>query len=333
MIWQGLWSADTFILAFAALLAHLVLAGVPGVNAVVGAPLVLFRRVARWCEFRLNRAHRGAKSRSARGVLVAAVFGIGGAGLGLLALWSVRRFSGGPVDVRLLEAVCLLLMLDVRGGWDGARAAARAEAANDHEAAKAAMAGRHVGDTGGLDNHGLYRVAVESAVRPLCDGMASPVLWYLLFGLPGLFVSRSVSILAHETGRPGPRYAPFGDAAAALHRIFNTIPDVLTGLAVAVAALFVPGASPGRALAAMTRAAYSPAAMGSGWTLGAVAGALDLSLGGPRREAGVNVSLPWIGDGRARAEVSDAKRALYLAAVVMLIAAGALGLLALSAVA
>lgn len=333
MMWQGLWSGESFILALAALLAHVVLAGIPGVAAVVDAPLSAVRHAARWCESRLNRAHRGERSRMARGILVTAVFGLGGIGLGLLALWAIQGISAGPVDGRLLEAVCVLLLLDIRGGWDRARAAARAESADNREAAKTALADRHIGDTDSLDGHGLCRAAVESAVRPLCEGMTGPILWYLLFGLPGLFVSRSLSVLAREAARPGPRYAPFGDTAAALHRLLNYIPDALTGLSIVAAALFVPGASPRLALATMTREAHNPATMGSGWTLGAVAGALDLSLGGPRRDAGINVPLPWIGDGRARADVSDVGRALYLAVIVVLIAAGVLGLFALSAVA
>lgn len=333
MMWQGLWGGESFILALAALLGHVLLAGIPGVAAAIGAPLNALRRAARWCESRLNRAHRGPRSRAARGILVTAVFGIGGLGLGLLALWSIRWISAGPVDSRLLEAICILLLLDIRGGWDRARAAARAEAANDHETAKAALTDRPIGDTAALDSHGVCRAAVESAVRPLCDGMTGTILWYLLLGLPGLFVSRSLGVLALEAVRPGPRYAPFGDTAAALHRALNYMPDAFTGLGIATAALFVPGASPRLALATMTRTAHSPASMGSGWTLGAVAGALDLSLGGPRRDAGISVPLPWIGDGRARADVSDVRRALYLVAVVVLIGAGVLGLFALSTVA
>jgi adenosylcobinamide-phosphate synthase len=46
-----------------------------------------------------------------------------------------------------------------------------------------------------------------------------------------------------------------------------------------------------------------------------MAGALDLSLAGPRRYHGLLVADDWIGAGRARAEAVDLRRALALFAL------------------
>jgi adenosylcobinamide-phosphate synthase len=61
----------------------------------------------------------------------------------------------------------------------------------------------------------------------------------------------------------------------------------------------------------------------AGWPVAALAGGLGLSLGGPPHGA-------WIGDGRARAEPGDLKRATYLLAVGCLLDAGVVAALAVA---
>ena len=93
----------------------------------------------------------------------------------------------------------------------------------------------------------------------------------------------------------------------------------------------MPTANPLRALKVMLRDARRHRSMNAGWPEGAMAGALNLALAGPRRYAKQVVKDPWIGDGTAQARVGDIRRALYLYAVACLInglaAAGAVWLL------
>ena len=63
--------------------------------------------------------------------------------------------------------------------------------------------------------------------------------------------------------------------------------------------------------------------------LAASAGALDLVLLGPRRYAGGDAKADWLGDGRARATLSDIRRMLALFAVACFLAAALVALIAL----
>ena len=79
-----------------------------------------------------------------------------------------------------------------------------------------------------------------------------------------------------------------------------------------LAALTVPGASPGGALGAVRRDARRHRSPNAGWPEAAMAGALGLRLGGPRQYPELFVDDPWMGDGRATATAEDVGRALSL---------------------
>ena len=86
----------------------------------------------------------------------------------------------------------------------------------------------------------------------------------------------------------------------------------LAGL-LAIGALAVNGASPAKALAAAWRDAPKHASPNAGWPEAAAAGALGLTLGGPRSYGGAEaVDGASLGDGRREANAADIRRALAL---------------------
>ena len=94
------------------------------------------------------------------------------------------------------------------------------------------------------------------------------------------------------------------------------LPARLAALLLVPATAVVPGASPSGALAVLKRDRRKFPDGLAGWPVAALAGGLGLALGGPPGGAA------WIGDGRARAEAADLRRALYLLAVGCLLNAG-----------
>lgn len=118
--------------------------------------------------------------------------------------------------------------------------------------------------------------------------------------------------LADALAHPTEKHVAFGGVAGALDRLLNFIPAPLTEMLVVAGTLFAPTARP---IAAM-REIFGGAATGqsprAAWTQGAVAGALGLSLSGPRRHDGAVAPGAWIGDGRARANSTDIARAMWL---------------------
>jgi adenosylcobinamide-phosphate synthase len=154
------------------------------------------------------------------------------------------------------------------------------------------------------------------------------VLWYLAFGLAGLFAYKMLNTMDSMIGHLSPRYKAFGATAAKLDSLANYIPARLTAALIALAAIATPEARPLAALKTVRRDAGKHRSTNAGWPEAAMAGALGLALAGPRRYGERLVKDDWMGDGRARATARDIRRALYMTVLACavnaaLIAAGA----------
>src|SRR5260370_39778248 len=82
------------------------------------------------------------------------------------------------------------------------------------------------------------------------------------------------------------RYRAFGWAAARLDDAANLVPARLAGALIAIAGVLMPRASGWDALRIMLRHARKHRSVNAGWPEAAMAGALDLSLAGPRQDGG-----------------------------------------------
>jgi adenosylcobinamide-phosphate synthase len=116
------------------------------------------------------------------------------------------------------------------------------------------------------------------------------------------------------------RHRSFGFTAAKTDDAANWIPARLSGLLICLAACFTPTARPVAALRVMLRDARKHKSPNGGWPEAALAGALDVALGGPRSYPGGEKVGVWIGDGRARLEPRDIDRArtVYIIANLLL---------------
>ena len=184
------------------------------------------------------------------------------------------------------------------------------------EPARAAL--RHIvgRDVSALDEHGIPRAAIESGAENYSDGVVAPAFWYLLLGLPGLLAYKAINTMDSMIGHRSPRYLAFGRAAARLDDAVNWLPARLAGGLIAVAAVCIPGAAPGRAWRTMVRDASRHSSPNAGWPEAAMAGALGLALLGPRRYEGeAAADEAWLGDGRREATADDLRRTVWVFAV------------------
>lgn len=173
--------------------------------------------------------------------------------------------------------------------------------------AVAAIVGR---DPETLDEAGVARAAIESAAENFSDGLIAPLFWYVLFGLPGIAAYKAINTLDSMIGHRTEKHHAFGWAAARLDDLVNLVPARLAGGLLALGALLIPWASAKRALATMLRDADKHRSVNAGWPEAAMAGALGLSLGGPRHYTGDHADDPWIGAGTRNALPADIRRAL-----------------------
>jgi adenosylcobinamide-phosphate synthase len=185
-------------------------------------------------------------------------------------------------------------------------------------------------DPASLDAQGVARAAIESTAENLADGVVAPLLWGVLFGLPGMAAYKAINTLDSMIGHRSPRYRHFGRFAARLDDRANWLPARLAALLILAAALCLPGATPAAGWRALRRDAARHRSPTAGWPEAAMAGSLGLRLAGPRRYAGETVDDAWMGSGNADATPADIRRALRL---FVLASGGAAGLLALLALA
>jgi adenosylcobinamide-phosphate synthase len=306
---------DPLILVLAALALDLLLGDMPMLFRFVPHPVVLAGRAVAWLDKRLNRERRSDRVRLIRGVLAVLllVAAAGALGVALAAVLRVVRFGWA------VEAFIVAVLLAQRSLFEHVAVVGAALGEKGLTGGRAAVAHIVGRDPESLDEHGVVRAAIESLAENFSDGVVAPVFWYALLGLPGLFVYKAANTLDSMIGHRSPRYLRFGWAAARLDDLLNLIPARLSGLLLAVSALAVPEARAGTALRTMLRDARKHRSPNAGWPEAAAAGALGLALAGPRRYGGVIVKDPWLGDGRARADIADLARALrlYLTACVL----------------
>lgn len=309
---------DPMLILLAALLIDAIIGDPPALWRLVPHPVALIGRLIHFLDVRLNRDHRTPRDRQLRGALVA----LGIAGLAILIGRLVSEFR---VQFRygwLLELALSWSLLAQNSLFQHVRAVAIGLERGGLPGGRWAVA-RIVGrDPQSLDHYGVARAAIESCAENFADGVVAPVFWYLLAGFPGLLVYKTVNTLDSMIGHLTDRHRDFGLISARFDDLLNLIPARLAGLLLAMAMIFVPSGRPWAALRIMWRDHAHHRSPNSGWPEAAMAGGLDLALAGPRRYPGYVAEEKWIGDGRARARITDIHRALFAMSVGCLLNAG-----------
>lgn len=291
-----------------------------GLDAAIGWPQALYRRIGHpvglfaaylnTSEARWNRAEGSFASRRLLGIITMLVLILavgGGAWIvqHLLLVW-LAPYGWAAVAVLAWPA------LAQRSLFDHVRPVASAMETGDLPAAREAV-GQIVGrDTAALDEAGIARAAIESLAESFCDGVAAPLFWLLLLGLPGVWVYKAVNTADSLIGHREERWRAFGWAAARTDDVMNLIPARLSGVLLCLAS--------GGGWRTLWRDAGKHASPNAGWPEAAMAGALGLKLAGPIAYDGVMQDKPWIGDGSSEATARDIRRALaiYVSACLLL---------------
>lgn len=277
--------------------------GWPGaLYARIGHPVGAFARVITACEQAWNRPTQSAMARRLGGIATVLLLLALGAGGGWLVQWAALAVFGrvGWIVVALLAWPGLAQ----RSLDDHVRPVAAALERGDLPDARSEV-GKIVGrDVAALDAAGVARAAIESLAESFCDGIAAPLFWLLLLGLPGLWAYKAINTADSLIGHREPRWRAFGWAAARLDDGLNLIPARLGGVVLCVAG--------GGGWRTMARDARHHASPNAGWTEAAMAGALGVRLAGPVAYDGVMADKPWIGEGRTDLTARDVRRALAI---------------------
>ncbi len=307
--------AETIGLLLLALVLDAIFGEMPWLFRFLSHPVVMIGNAIGFFDRRLNRLERSNRSRLIRGAIATVILVTLAAAIGTAIHWAAVTVPFGW----FFELLVMTTLIAQRSLYDHVSRVRTALDESGLAAGREAVSHIVGRDPNALDDHGVCRAAIESLAENFSDGVVAPVLWTLIFGLPGLLAYKTINTLDSMIGHKTPRYLYFGRFAARLDDAANWIPARISGVILVLASFIAPGARPGAALRTMFRDAGKHKSPNAGWPEAATAGALDLALAGPRRYPEMAVNDPWVGDGRARATTADIKAALRLYVVGSLI--------------
>jgi adenosylcobinamide-phosphate synthase len=268
-------------------------------------PVAAYGSAAGWLERRWYAPDRSAGVRFTAASVGAPV------ALAVAATWATRR---RPWTRAVLVAGATWAVL---GGTTLRGEAGRMAAAldvGDLDAARNRLPHLCGRDPSTLDEGELARATVESVAENTSDAVVAPLAWGAIAGLPGLVGYRAVNTLDAMVGHRSARYRDFGTASARLDDLANLAPSRATA---ALSVLFAPmvGGDRMRALRVWLRDGGRHPSPNAGQAEAAMAGALDVRLGGRNMYHGHSEERPLLGDGKPPA-VADIRRASQLSAAV-----------------
>jgi adenosylcobinamide-phosphate synthase len=315
----------TVALTFLAMLIELCFGYPAALHRAVGHPVTWIGRLIAWLDRALNRESASAAARRAAGIAaILILLAIVGA-IALLLQSALLRLSFGILAVALVASTLLAQRSLHRHVAAVAAALATGGVAAGHQAV-AHIVGR---DTETLDAAGVARAAIESLAENFSDAIVAPVFWMAIGGLPGAAFYKTINTADSMIGHRTERHQAFGWAAARLDDLVNLPASRLSALLLIAAAALSKNTSPGAAWRAVQRDAGKHRSPNAGYPEAAMAGALGLSLAGPRVYGGARVEDAFMGDGRREADATDIRRALALyrtADAILLVALGVLAL-------
>ena len=277
----------------------------------IGHPVQGFGWLIAWLERRLNRKTVSARTRRLNGcftLVLLIVFawligwGINQAAFMLLPFWLAL----------LVRGIIASMLLAQRSLYEHVNAVGVAAGHGGINAARQAVSMIVGRNPQSLDESGIMRAAIESLAENFSDGVVAPVFWCLLFGLPGLLAYKAVNTADSMIGHRTARYEAYGWASARFDDLVNLPGSRLAALWLTLAAAVTKGARASAALRAVLRDAPRHRSPNAGWPEAAMAGGLDLRLGGPRVYGEERVEDAWMGEGSPCATLSDLNRSLEL---------------------
>jgi adenosylcobinamide-phosphate synthase len=278
------------------------------VLGVIGHPVSWIGRLIGALDRSLNRDADGAKLRRGLGFAAIAIVLII---VGTVAFFVERELLRIPYGF-IAVAIAGSTLIAQRSLHRHVRDVATVLERDGLPAARAAVA-RIVGrDTDALDEAGVARAAIETLAENFSDGIVAPVLWLAVAGLAGGALYKAINTADSMIGHRTPRYAAFGSTAARLDDLVNLPASRLSALLLIAAAALRNGASAVDAWRTVWFDAPRHRSPNAGYPEAAMAGALGLSLAGPRRYGGERIDDAVMGGGRWNAGAADIRRALTL---------------------
>jgi adenosylcobinamide-phosphate synthase len=193
----------------------------------------------------------------------------------LLLFW--LRQSFGSIPYIIVGAVLLKATFAVKGMGQYTKPIASALKKNDLAEARKWLPFIVRRDPNTLNERQIISAAVESIAESTTDGITAPFFFFALFGVPGAFAYRVVNTLDSMVGYKNVENKNIGWFSANLDTIANYVPARLTAYLM-VAASFLLRENWRESWRILQRDKGKTASINAGWTISAIAGALNIQL-------------------------------------------------------
>ncbi len=295
-------------LALLAILIELCLGYPQPLTRAIGHPVTWIGSLISELDRAFNRDTASAKIRRWAGVAALVIIIVV---VGLIALVAERELVRLPFGIFIVALLASTLIAQ-RSLHRHVAAVAAALDTGDIGAARGAVSHIVGRDTAALNAAGVARAAIESLAENFSDAVVAPVLWLAIAGLPGIAVYKAINTADSMIGHRTARHDAFGWAAARLDDLVNLPASRLAALFLMAAAALGKDTAPVAAWQTVWLDAPRHRSPNAGYPEAAMAGALGLSLAGPRVYGGVRVDDAVMGGGRWDATAADVRRALSL---------------------
>jgi adenosylcobinamide-phosphate synthase len=294
-------------LALLAMLIELCIGYPERLTRTIGHPVIWIGGLIKQCDRLLNR-EMARRLRQLMGALAVVVsLGVVGAAASVVQ-GQLLRLPYGLIALAVLAST----MIAQRSLHRYVATVASALDKNGLDAGRQAVSHIVGRDTAELDRAGVARAAIESLAENFSDAVVAPVFWLVVAGLPGIALYKAINTADSMIGHRTPRHADFGWAAAKLDDLVNLPASRIAAVLLIAAAALRKGASASRAWRTVWRDGPRHRSPNAGYPEAAIAGALGLSLAGPRVYGGIRVEDAFMGDGRRELDAKDIDRALVL---------------------
>ncbi|MDD2863670.1 MAG: adenosylcobinamide-phosphate synthase CbiB [Methylococcales bacterium] len=162
-------------------------------------------------------------------------------------------------------------------------------------------------DTENMTENDAYKAALETWAENLSDGVIAPLFYLMLFGLSGIAIYKAINTMDSMIGYRTVRYEKFGKVAARLDDVANYIPARLTAMLIALLM-----SNKKHSLQILWRDGHKLDSPNAGYPIAALAGSLQISLGGAAHYHGKLKLKPTLGNALQSISQTTIQQALAL---------------------
>jgi adenosylcobinamide-phosphate synthase len=173
-------------------------------------------------------------------------------------------------------------------------------------------------DTDNLTEEEIVKATIETVAENTNDGVIAPMFFIWLLGPVGAIAFKAVNTLDSMVGYRNDKYEFIGKVSAKTDDALNYIPARISAALLVLASLLM-GLDYKNSWRIVKRDHGNHTSPNSAWPESAVAGALNIELGGTHEYFGISVYKPAIGDNLKKAEshhIEKTVKLMYVASIL-----------------